>query len=573
MNNQNVINEIRSKIDIVELVSEYVSLTKKGQYYWGVCPFHNDKNPSMSVSTTRQTFTCWSCHTSGNVYNFIQLIENLDFPSTLKFLANKAGVTIGNTVSNYDKKNEKLFEIYDITSKYYQLLLNTQEGIVAKEYLKNRGIDSDIIKEFGIGLSSNNKTSLTNYLKQRSYDINTLDNIGLVNGDNDTFINRIMFPLHDRFGRVVAFSGRIYDNSNMSKYMNTKETNIFKKGHCLYNYYNCKEYVRKEKSVIIMEGFMDVIRASTIGIKNTVALMGTALTDEQISLIKKLSLNVYLCLDGDDPGQVATMSVGEHLENAGLTVKVIPLKNNDDPDTYILKNGKDKFISLIENALNFSDFKIERLKVGINLKSDIELANYINKVIKEASLINDEIRREIILKKLANETNLSYTTLEKKLNEFLLNKEKKDAETILPMVKEKVDKYTKAAIAFLYYMIISPTIIKVYEDKNIYFANSVERSLAAEISYYYHEFGDIVIADFYTYLKDKTELLELYERIMSLDLDEVLNDEAIKDYINVIDDYNMRQEVLRLKELMKTEVDELEKAKIAERIRLLRVKE
>ena len=183
--------------------------------------------------------------------------------------------------------------------------------------------------------------------------------------------------------------------------------------NCLYHYNASKEHVRVEKYVLVMEGFMDVIRASTIGVKNTVALMGTALTEEQISLLKKLSLNVYLCLDGDNAGIDATIHNGELLEKAGLTVKVVVLKDNDDPDTFILKYGKEKFISLIENALNYSDFKISRLRNGVNFASDLELSQYVNNVIKETSLLDDEIRREIILKKLATETNLSYNTLEK----------------------------------------------------------------------------------------------------------------------------------------------------------------
>ena len=287
MNNQNQINEIRSKIDIVELISEYVPLTKKGKYFWGKCPFHNDNNPSMSVDPNRQTYTCWSCHNSGNVFNFYGQIENISFPETLKRLGDRVGIAISGYKKEANTKFAKYYEIYDITSKYYQLMLNTKNGEKAKEYLDKRGIDSETIKEFGIGLSLSDKDKLVTYLKEKKYDINTLNDLGLANGDIDTFINRIIFPLDDPLGRIVGFSGRIYDNSKMSKYMNTKETAIFKKGTCLYHYNASKEFVRLEKSVIIMEGFMDVIRASTIGIKNTVALMGTALTDDQISLIKK----------------------------------------------------------------------------------------------------------------------------------------------------------------------------------------------------------------------------------------------------------------------------------------------
>ena len=576
MNNQNTINEIRSKIDIVELISEYVPLTKKGKYYWGKCPFHNDNNPSMSVDPNRQTYTCWSCHNSGNVFNFYGQIENITFPETLKKLGDRVGITISGYKNNSNSKYTKYFEIYDITSKYYQLMLNTKKGEEAKAYLEKRGIDSETIKEFGIGLALSDKDKLVNYLKEKKYDINTLNDLGLANGDIDTFINRIIFPLDDSLGRTVGFSGRIYDNSKLSKYMNTKETPIFKKGTCLYHYNASKEYVRLEKSVIVMEGFMDVIRASTIGIKNTVALMGTALTEDQISLLKKLSLNILMCLDGDDPGQDAILHNGELLEKAGLNVKVICLKDDEDPDSYILKYGEERFKSLINNAINYSDFRIERLKNNVNFESDQELSNYVNRVLKEISKIKDEIRCEIMLKKLANETNLSYNTLEKKFNEYksLDEKGKNDFENnLVKREDKKKNKYVRACEEFIYYMLINKDVIKAYDSSKLFFINSYYRNLAAEISYYYHEYGEINIADFYTYLNDKKELLEVFNTIQNLDLDNEISNVTIMEYIQVINEYNVKEEIKRLEKEMKQETNEDEKIKILESIRKLKIGE
>ena len=576
MNNQNQINEIRSKIDIVELISEYVPLSKKGKYYWGKCPFHNDNNPSMSVDQNRQTYTCWSCHNSGNIFNFYEQIENISFPETLKRLGERVGITLSGYKKENNSKYAKYYEIYDITSKYYQLMLNTKNGEKAKEYLEKRGIDSDTIKEFGIGLSLSDKDKLVTYLKEKKYDINTLNDLGLANGDIDTFINRIIFPLDDPFGRIVGFSGRIYDNSKMSKYMNTKETTIFKKGTCLYHYNASKEFVRVEKSVIVMEGFMDVIRASTIGIKNTVALMGTALTDDQISLLKKLSQNVYMCLDGDNPGQEAILHNGELLEKAGLNVKVICLKDDEDPDSYILKYGEKSFKDLIEGAINYSDFRIERLKNNVNFEDDQELSNYVNKVLKEMSKINDEIRCEIILKKLANETNLSYNTLEKKFNEYknLDEKGKNDFETnLIKREDKKKNKYVRACEEFIFYMLINPKVIKVFDDKKLYFINSNYRNLAAEISYYFHEYGEINIADFYTYLNDKKELFETFNEIQNLEMPSEISNVTITEYIDTISEYNVNEEIKRLEKEMKLETSEDEKIKILERIRKLKIGE
>ena len=577
MNNQNTINEIRSKINIVDLISEYVPLTKKGKSYWGKCPFHNDNNPSMSVDETRQIYTCWSCHNSGNVFNFYEQIENISFPEALKRLGDRVGINLD--VNNSNKTNTKFnkyYEIYDITSKYYELMLNTEKGEAAKEYLRNRGIDEDTIKEFKIGLALKDKDRLVKYLKEKKYDINTLNELGLANDNIDTFINRIIFPLDDRFGKIVGFSGRIYDDSKLSKYMNSKETPLFKKGNCLYHYNASKEYVRLSKYAIVMEGFMDVIRASTIDVKNTVALMGTAITQEQVSLLKKLSTNIYLCLDGDEPGQAAIEKNGEILEQAGLNVKVICLKDNEDPDSYILKYGKDKFLSLIENAINYDDFKIERLRNNINFDSDKDLSSYVNKVIKELIREKDEIRCEIVLKKLANETNLSYNTLEKKFNELKSLDEKGQTNyenNLLKREDKKKDKYVRACEEFIHYMLISDRVIKVYDTKKLYFIDSVYRNLAAEISYYYHEYGNIVVADFYTYLNDKKELIDVFNTIQGLVLQDEITDETIKEYVKVISDYNINEEIKRLESLMRKSHDEEEKISIMERIRKLKIGE
>ena len=572
MDNQNTINDIRNKINIVDLISEYVPLTKKGQYYWGKCPFHNDNNPSMSVDQNRQIYRCWSCHNSGNVFNFYEQIENISFPEALKRLGDRVGVKIGNVSSSTQStKYQKYYDIYDYASKYYSLMITTKEGKEAREYLKKRGIPEEQIKEFGIGLATDDKDKLVKYFKEKKVDINTLNDLGLANSDNDTFINRIIFPLDDRNGRTVAFSGRIFHGEDFAKYINTKETPIFRKGTCLYHYNASKEEVRLKKYAIVMEGFMDVIRASTVGIRNTVALMGTALTEDQIALLKKLSNVIYLCLDGDAPGLNAALHNGELLEKAGLEVKVVYLKDDEDPDTYILKYGKESFENLIENALKYSEFRIERLRNGIDFSSDVEVSKYVNSVLKETALIDDEIRREIILKKLANETSLSYNTLDKKLSE--LKSDKKEEKIVVKEKDKKYDKYTRASLEFIYYMLNNPQVIKVYDSKKLYFINSDLRNLAGEISYYYHNYGEIEIADFYTYLNDKKELIPAYEEIVNLNLQNDIDDETIEEYVKVISDYNVMEEIKKLEREMRKATTDKEKIEIAERIRLLRVGE
>ena len=574
MNTQELINEIRSKVDIVDFISSYIPLIQKGKNYFGVCPFHNDNNPSMSVSREKQIYKCFSCGASGNVFNFLMDYEHIEFKEALKILADKTGVSLGNihikkTTTSFDK----LYEVYDLANKFYQNNINTQIGKDAKEYLKNRALDDEVIKTFGIGLSTRGNDDLFKLLKNKGYDPLTLEKLGLTSNNEDLYRKRIMFPLHDVSGKVVAFSGRIYTNSSQNKYINTKETAIFKKGQCLYNYYKAKDVCRKKGYVIIMEGFMDVIRAYTIGYTNVIALMGTSLTNEQANLIKKLSWNVLLCLDGDLPGKKATLSVGEHLEKIGLTPKVIPLSNDDDPDTYILKNGKESFDRLVDSAMNFTDYKLEMLKLGVNFQSDLELANYIDKVLKELSTISDDIRREIILKKLAFETNISYNTLEKRLSEYTSNKEEKQEQIIENKKEEKKSKIQKATTALIYAMMINKKAIIRYNQENIFLYDQTFRYLASEISYYYEKYKDISIADFYTYLQDKKELLELYNKIISSETLDVIDDKAIDDYILVIKQYNKRQEIKRLEKMIKETFDDIEKSKIAEKIRLLKLEE
>ena len=570
--NNDIANTIRSKVDIVDIIGERIPLVAKGKNFFGVCPFHDDTNPSMSVSREKQIYTCFSCHATGNVFTFLMNYEHMDFKEVLKYLGNRVGVNTGNIkVSNKTNKYTKLYEAYSLAVKYFQNNLNSTYGQVAKEYLINRKIDENTIKEFEIGLSLESKDDLTNLLQKKEYDLVTLNRIGLSSDNHDVYNDRIMFPLYDINGRCVAFSGRIYKNVDQNKYLNTKETEIFKKGELLYHYHIAKEECRIKKSVIIMEGFMDVIRASTIGIKNTVALMGTALTKEQINLIKRLSNNIILCLDGDDPGQHATLSIGETLLENNIEAKVIVLPNPEDPDSYILKNGKDSFNSLIENAVNFTDYKLKRLKDNVNFKSTEETSKYINSVIEETSKINDEIEREVILKRLAKEFDIGYNTLEMRLNRLLQKKPKKEQVSIPKRIVEKKDKYRKAFEQLFYFMLNNDWVITQVENERLIFPEEVMRSTCSEIIYYYKKYGSINEADFYTYIQDKEKIYNFLNSILASNYNETTTEEELSEYFKVIKEYSKNQEIKRLTNLMKKEIDPLEQAKITEKIRKLRL--
>ena len=569
----NIANTIREKIDIVDIIGERLPLTKKGKNYWGICPFHDDNNPSMSVSRDKQIYKCFSCGAAGNVFNFIMNYDHMDFRDALVYLGNRCGVDVkGVKKSSSNTRFNKMYEAYDISLKYYVNNLNSGAGKKAREYLNNRKIDDKLIKKYEIGLSLVNSNDLTNLLIKKDFDISMINEIGLSNDKHDVYNDRIMFPLHDTYGKCVGFSGRIYDSSSDSKYVNTKESPIFKKGEMLYNYHRVKEECRKKNYVIVMEGFMDVIRASSVGINNCIALMGTSMTKEQLNLIKRLSSNIILCLDGDDAGVNATLKNGELFLNEGIEVKVINLPNPDDPDTYILNNGKDKFLSLIDNSILFNDFKLAKLKENVNFNKVSEKSDYINAVLKELAKSDDDVRIEIVLKDLEKEYNIGYNTLELQLEKYKKKSSKK--EVVVPekkVVLKKKSKYEKAVCAIIYYMLNNDWVIDEVKKAKLNILDNNYRITVTEIIYYYDTNGYINVADFYTYISDREDTKNIVDEVINIKMPDMITKDELKDYFEVVRSYCKKKEIERLNDLISKEVDPLEQAKLADKIRKLRM--
>ncbi|CDA23700.1 dNA primase [Mycoplasma sp. CAG:611] len=570
MNDNDLIKEVRSASNIVDVISSYLPLVKKGKNYFGVCPFHDDNNPSMSVSEDKQIYKCFSCGASGNVFNFVMDYEKIDFKSALYLLAKRSGINVSNNLVKTNNKNDKFYEIYNIAEKYYQNNLNTSLGLEAKSYLHNRGIDDELIKHFKIGLSLKEQDGLVNLLVKKNYSIKDISLIGLSNMDKDLYINRIMFPLFNTNGNTIGFSGRIYNMKSDSKYINTRETLIFKKGENLYNYHLAKDEARKEKSLIVVEGFMDVIRLYSIGVKNVVALMGTSLTKEQTTLIKRTSTNIILMLDGDNPGKKAIVNVGHILEEENLRVNVVALPEELDPDEYILKYGKERFINLLNNPIEYSEFKINYLKEGKDLTKIDEQSSYVNEVLQELSNIDDDIKKELILKKLEKEFNLDIEFLRNKLQNMQKSGKIETLKKPDDVKLIKLDKYQKATYAILNEMLNNYNAIKTYEKRLNYLPYETARYLANEIIYYSKHEKDFVLADFITQVSDKEELALYLKEVLKYD-NEVVSMANFDDYLKVIEEYKKNQEIKRLKELMKKEVDQEKKALIADKIRLVKM--
>ena len=563
------INEIRRSVNIVDIISEYIPLEQKGRNYFAVCPFHDDHNPSMSISPEKQIYTCFVCGAHGNVFNFLMDYENISFIEALKLIANKVGIylDIGNRFGKRITKNENMYEIYDIANKYYQNNLHTKDGIEALKYLKNRGFTDDIIKTFGVGVSGRNQ--LTKILKAKKYSDDILLKSGISSGSNelyDTFTNRIMFPLCDLDGKVVGFSGRIYNTEDSSKYVNSKESEIFKKGNLLYNYHRAKEECRKKKFVIIVEGFMDVIALYMVGIYNVVASMGTAITKEQAKLLKRLSTNVILCFDGDGAGNKATLACAKELQDVGITPKVVRLPDNLDPDEFIKKYGVEEFNNYLTNYKSLLDYKLEELKKNTNFSNSEDVSKYLKSAIQELYQITDPIVKEIAIKKLSDDTGISASTINGMLknNNKVINTEKKQI--------VKLNKYEKSERELIFYMIRYPEVIRIYENNKCYLPTQKFRYLANEIVHYYDKHNNLLVADFLSYLSDKEELLEAFNIIDVMNLSENYTHEQIMDYINELNEYSINEQIKKLMNEFKKETDSIKKIEIAKEIQELKVR-
>ena len=575
-----IINLIREKTNIVDIVSEYIPLTPKGKNYFGVCPFHNDNHPSMSVSKEKQIYKCFSCSATGNVFTFVSEYENINFIEAVKMLADKVNIEL-NINSSFTKKekNQELYKMDELSNKFYQNNINSKLGIEAKKYLNDREIADEIIKEFEIGLALKDNKLLSKLLVNKSFKDKDLENSGLIIKQNysytDLYYNRIMFPLWDLSGKAIGFSGRVYNESNDSKYINTRETEIFKKGEMVYNYHKAKNEARKLNKVIVMEGFMDVIRAHTIGIKNVVAVMGTAVTKEQVSIIKRMAKEIVLCFDGDEAGEKATILCTDELQKQGINPKIIRLENNLDPDEYIKINGKEAFEKQIENAMQVMDYKLKYFKKDKNLSSTEETATYLNRIIKELSLIDDDILKELTLNKLSEEIKIDINVLKNKLNTI---EEKKDKAVTIKKISlkqnnKKNNKFEKAEKYLLYYILISKKALKLYIEEKVYLFTGKYRLLANEVVHYYRETSKVELADIMTVVSEDINLKETLNEIMQLELKEKCTIEEIKDYIKTIRQYNVNIEINRLMNQMKKEVDAIKKASISLKIIKLKKEE
>ena len=567
--------DLQRKINISDVIRDYVPLVHRGKNYFGICPFHDDHNPSMSVSNEKQMYKCFVCGAAGNVFNFVQNYEKISYYEAVKKVADKSGIIVDidiNAKKSDDKFSEE-YEIYDISNKFYQNNLNTTLGKIARKYLKERNIDEDIIKHFQIGLSLNDN-NLTKLLLNKGYSDDLLVRSGIsIRKENnvfDIYKNRIMFPLWDKNGKTIGFSGRIYEGNDESKYVNTMETDIFKKGYLHYNYDNAREEVLKKDEIVIVEGFMDVIRLYTIGIKNVVASMGTAITKEQVSLIRKLTKNVILMFDGDKAGEKATKSFIEISKGIDFNIKIVRLEEDLDPDDYILKKGKDKMIEHLSHPKTLFDYKIIDMKKNLDLDDASNVSRFISEISTELSKITDDIVFDLELNKISKLTGVRVDLIKSKINrKENINKTFKKVNKIV----KKESKYKKASNIILYNMIRHDDIILYYYDNLSYLPDEIDRKLASEIVLFYKKYNSFNLLDFITYLEDNNELIKRVTEIDDLKLSNEITLKEMDEYINVIKEYSEKEKIQELNEKLKNETNEVVRRELAKKIFEIRIKE
>ena len=561
-----LIDEIKSKNDIVDVIGSYIDLNEKNK---ALCPFHDDHNASLSVHKDKQIFKCFSCGESGNVITFVEKINGVTFTEALKILADRAGIKIDvKETKKTNTKFDKYYEINDTVNKYFKNNLISKSGREALKYLSDRSIDKEIINEFNIGLATSNE--LTNILTKK-YDIKDLIDIDISKDINgrvyDTFQNRIIFLIIDENNNVIAFSGRKYlsddlKDNTLSKYSNSKETIIFKKSGTFYNINNALLNIKKSKEIVITEGFMDTIRMSSIGYKNVVALMGTAFTEEHLEKIKKYKCKVILNLDQDDPGKNATISIGEILIKNNIDTTVIVFDDYKDSDEYIVHKGKDAFDKAFKNRISFVDFKFNFMKSNKNMSDSLEVSKYINEKIKTLNDIEDDILKELKIKELCDEFKIDESIIRNKLTVKEIKKEEVKKE----VKAKRYNKYDISEIRILYLMLHYEDVILYFENSLGYLIHDNMSMLAYKIVEFMDTYGYFDYSDFIDYIRDNNVLNDTLKEVMKYHNNEEYSTDELEDYINTIKKYSVEKRVNALKKEMNDSLDINKKIEIAKKI-------
>jgi len=532
-----VIQEIKDRLDIVEVVGDFVSLKKSGSSYKALSPFTTEKTPSFFVSPSKQIFKCFSTGKGGDAIEFLKEVDSMTYIEAIKYLGEKYGVEINESESNYvvNTEKESLLIVLNKTKEFFKENLNTSDGkSIAISYFDHRNISKEMVEMFELGYSLDKWDSLYNHLIKNQFEDNQIINAGLILENNnkkyDRFRNRIIFPIHNLSGKVIAFGARIIkDEKNQPKYINSPETSLYIKSKVLYGLYQSKNNIRKEDTCYLVEGYTDVISLFQIEINNVVSSSGTSLTNEQIKLISRYTKNITILFDGDKAGIDASLRGMDLILENDMNVKIVSFPEGEDPDSYSKKVGKDKFLEFIKlNETNLINYKINLLNT--KYKDDpVKKSEMIFDIVRSISKIPNSIKRSVFLKEASNLLDINEQALISEMNKLLIGKENKFSPTNNLIKEEKKEDNKTITSAINFYERECVRMLVNYGTTDFEVIGLDRKSF---IDYFLNEIEDVEFEN-----KNYLEIIEVFKREFKkdkiIDINYFLTDEfaALKDDI------------------------------------------
>ena len=577
---EEIIDEVRQNNDVVDVISQYVHLSRKGRNYFGLCPFHNEKSPSFSVSPDKQIFHCFGCGVGGNVYTFLMKIEGLTFLEALETLAERAKIQLPTLDTGLDSQKEelksKVYKINEISAEFYHQNLYKTTAKIAQEYIKKRKLNQETLEAFQIGYSGR-VDEMYKFLREKGFGEKEILESGLViKNDNgtykDRYRNRLMFPICDVRGRVIGFGGRVLDDSK-PKYINSPENIVYSKGRHLFGLNIAKK--ESAKKILIVEGYMDVISLHQRGIKNVVGALGTALTEQQGWLLRKTTEQVILGFDADGAGQNAIARSMEILQNMGCDMRVLQIEGAKDPDEYIIKYGEGRFKLEIENAISLVEFKVRNLKKEYNLENSGDKINFLREISKILSKVESTIEREIYIEKIAKGYNISKEAIYAEVNKLIYTnfKTEKTSENQVKNIRqeekpnEEIDKDLENR---------ENTIIALLLDTNINVFKKIQEKIKPED--FKVEINKKIAQEIYKE-SEKSErninkLIDTFDdemknhitMVMATDYEFEDMEKAVDDVLQKYEKEKLNQKKKSILKQLETEQDELEKKKLGKEL-------
>ena len=576
-----ILDDVKSSNDIVDVISQYISLKRSGRNYFGLCPFHNEKSPSFSVSPDKQIFHCFGCGAGGNVITFISKIEGLGFKESIEVLAERANIKLPTIDNSADNKKEelkaKVYKVNEFTAEYYHKKLYEPASKIAQEYVKKRQLNNETLKSFKIGFSGK-FDELYQALKKEGFKDEEILESGLVNkNDNGKYIdryrNRLMIPIIDERNRVIAFGGRVLDDTK-PKYINSPENIVYSKGRHLFGLNVAKK--GDTKRLLIVEGYMDAISLHQRGITNVVASLGTALTTSQGWLLRKNCEQVILGFDSDGAGQTAIMRAVEVMQNMGCDIRILQMSGAKDPDEYVLKYGAVRFQKLLDEAISLIEFKIKVLQKDLNLENASDKIKFLNEIAKLISKVENTMEREIYIEKIAKGYNISKEAIYAEVNKLqysgrkngkILEKERPVVSKIKREEKQDVsEEITKRENTIIWILINNIDTYKTIKEniKIEDFRNKENRTIIQEI-YDELENGNTNISSILDHIEDEKIQGHLTE-IMAEDYGITDNKKAIEDLLKKYELEKLEAERDSLLEELNKESDSEKKRSIGKEL-------